>query len=463
MTRLRSLLGCLAVCAGFFALAATALGASPAARLELHTFATPTSFSAADNVPCEETIQAILYQTACDEYQVTVSNSGAAATSGATIVLSDTIPAGLKVVAFQALRELPSVESVELNSDCKIESSVNVRCKFPLRLGPEESLQLLIAVNVQGGAVGGQLNTASVSGGGVPSTEVSEPDVLDSPPPFGLSSLQTSLLDLAGETDSTAGDHPYAYTTRLDLNNVIRTTASNTLQATAVRDLRDVIVDLPPGLVGAATAAPYCTLAQLSSKVGCPADTRVGQIRSEPFSNASVNGGIFNIAPEKGVPAEFGFDDNLDNVHLIYASVVPTPGGYVTRAFTHETPQIPLQDAIVQFFGNPAAMNKGPEAPPMFTNGANCDGQPQVTNVYFDAWQAPGSYNADGSPNLADPNWLKASTEAPPITGCEELTFEPTIEAKPESTRADNPTGFDVNIKLPQPESWRRRRCATRW
>jgi hypothetical protein len=456
MMRARSLLACLVVFAGCLFMAGSALGATPSAHLDLHTFATPTSFSAADNQTCEETISPLLYVTACDEYQVTVRNSGSVATSGATIFLTDTLPPGLTVFAIQAIRELPSQESVELTSDCKAEASVTVRCKFPFRLGPEESLQLLIAVEVQGGAEGGQLNTATVTGGGVPSSEVSEPDVLDSAPAFGLSSLQTSLVDLSGEIDTAAGDHPYEYTTRLDLNNVIRTSSANTLQSTSVRDLRDVIVDLPPGLLGAATATPYCTLAQLSSEVGCPTDTRVGQIRSEPFSNASVNSGIYNIVPEKGVPAEFGFSDNLDNVHLIYASVVPTPGGYVTRAITRETPQIPLVDAIVTFFGNPAAMNKGPAAPPMFTNGANCNGQPQVTNVYIDSWQAPGSYNADGTPNLSDPNWLKASTETPPLTGCAELEglFAPMIEAKPESTRADSPTGFDVNIKVPQPEDF---------
>lgn len=459
MTRSRSLLfACLAAFATSMLLACTALGATPAARLELHTFATPTSFSAADNQPCEETISFLsTTPTACDVYQVTVRSIGSLATSGATINLTDTLPAGLTVRQIEAEKQIPNALPVGLTSDCKVEASITVRCKFPLRLGPGESIELLIAVEVQGGAVGGQPNTATVSGGGVPSVEPDmKPDVLDSPPPFGLNDLQTSLAGVDGAIDTTAGDHPYSYTTRLDLNNVIRRSPADTHQPTSVRDVRDIVVDLPPGLLGAVTATPYCTLAQLSSEVGCPSDTRVGQLRSEPFSNASVNSGIYNIAPEKGVPAEFGFSDNLDNVHAIYASVVPTPEGYVTRAFTRETPQIPLVDAIVEFFGNPAAINKGPAAPPMFTNGANCDGRPQVTNVYMDAWQAPGSYNADGTPNLSDPNWLKSSTETPPLTGCQELEglFEPTIEAKPETTRADNPTGLDVNLKVPQSEDF---------
>jgi hypothetical protein len=35
--------------------------------------------------------------------------------------------------------------------------------------------------------------------------------------------------------------------------------------ATSVEDVKDIVVDLPLGFVGSATAAPTCTFAQLSS------------------------------------------------------------------------------------------------------------------------------------------------------------------------------------------------------
>ena len=40
---------------------------------------------------------------------------------------------------------------------------------------------------------------------------------------------------------------------------------------------------------------------------------------------------LYNIVPEHGVAAEFGFIDVLHGAHVLYASVVPTPAGYVLR------------------------------------------------------------------------------------------------------------------------------------
>jgi hypothetical protein len=439
-------------CAALSLLGGTASAATPEPNLKLHVFATPTSFSAADTAECESRLQPILYVSPCDEYQVTVTNAGSV-TDSTTIVLNDTVPPGLKIVGIQAQQNVFAGPPTQLTGDCKVEAAVAVHCKFPVHLAPDEALELLIATHVSEAAVSGEANTATLSGGGSPSKEVVEDDVLDEPPLFGLSAFEPNITGLDGNLDTTAGDHPYEYTTRLDLENVDRLSPPSLFQADSVHDVRDVIVDLPPGLIGAATATPYCTFAQLSSLAGCPLDTRVGRILSEPLSNASVNGGLYNMVPEAGVPAEFGFQDLLDNVHVIYASVVPTPSGYITRATTRETPQIPLDDVIVTFYGNPAAKNAGPVAPPMFTNPADCDGQPLITHIYMDSWQEPGSYNADGSPNLADPNWVSATSESPPVTGCSELQFDPTISATPEKSEADTPTGLDVNIDVPQQDT----------
>lgn len=447
-----------------------ALAAAPAPNLALHTFATPTSFSEADGKLCKES-PGNPYVSRCDEYQVTATNSGSLASSGA-ITFTDTLPANLEVIAVQAELKRLSTSPICLfgsasgcANDCTVEAARIIKCKLSLieippskaavalKVNPDETLALLIQTVVKPGASGEEVNTATISGGGSPASEEQKPLVLDAPPaPFGLDSAFASLTASDGSSDTLAGDHPYEFRTRLDLNTVVRLSPAATLQPTSVKDPRDVIVDLPPGLVGAATATPYCTLAQLSSLVSCPPDTRVGQILSDPLSNASVNGPIYNIAPEAGVAAEFGFEDLLDNVHVIYASVAPTPEGYVTRAITREIPQIPLADVVATFFGDPQSKNGGPAAPPMFSNSANCDGRPLTTHIYMDSWQAPGSYNADDSPNLTDPNWASASASSPAVEGCDQLHFEPSIKATPQSSQADSPTGLDVNIALPQPQ-----------
>jgi hypothetical protein len=433
-------------------LATAAFAVAPAAHLVLHGFATPTSFSSA-TPECQAGSVEVVSSAPCNEYQLTVTNVGSKETNGAAIELVDALPAGLSVVATEASLQGPGKPKLVFETVCKVEGGVLVRCKFPLHLGPDERLELLIAVEVKAGTSG--VNQVTLSGGGVAGAKLSETNTFDASPQFGLSAFASVLTNRAGRVDSNAGDHPYEYTTRLDLNNVIGTTSANTFQASSVEDVRDIVVDLPVGLVGAATATPYCTLVQLASETHCPADTRVGQIYSEPPSNASVNSAIYNIAPEAGVAAEFGFIDELHNVHVVYSTIVPTAdGGYVLRAITREVAQIPLTDAVVTFFGDPSTKNGSPAAPAMFTNGSDCDGQPQVTNIHMDSWLAPGSYNADGSPNFNDPRWVASSSEAEPLEECGALEglFQPTIKATPGTTQADSPTGLEVDVNVPQQE-----------
>ena len=70
----------------------------------------------------------------------------------------------------------------------------------------------------------------------------------------------------------------------------------------------------------------------------------------------------------------------------------------------------------------------------------------------MDSWQNPGRFNADGTPDFSDPAWASATSEAPPVTGCNLLRFEPSLSVQPETTAADTPTGLDVDLKVPQNE-----------
>jgi hypothetical protein len=434
--------------------ASPATAATPTPQLSLHLLAAPTSFSAADDAGCVASVNQLIQQVPCDIYRVAATNTGAKATSGATISLSDSLPPGLAVLGVHAVRQPLSESPVDLTSDCKVPSATAVACKFPVKLAPDEALELLIAVEVRPGAAAGELDSAGVSGGGAAESGATETLRLDAPPSFGLFSLEPSLTDSDGSPYVAAGGHPYEYTTRLDLDTAQKVSPADTDEPTSVEDLKEAIIDLPPGLIGAATAAPYCELVKLASLGGCPPGTRVGQILTEPNSNASANSGLYNVTPEQGVAAEFGFTDGLDNVHLIYASVAPSAQGYVVRATTPDAPAIPLTDVIATFFGDPAAKDGVEGDRAMFTDPAECSGEPLTTSAYLDSWQDPGTYDADGSPNLADPAWAQARAESPPATGCEGLRFEPTIEASPSSDHADSPTGLGVDLAVPQPEGF---------
>lgn len=75
-------------------------------------------------------------------------------------------------------------------------------------------------------------------------------------------------------------------------------------------DLRDLSIQLPPGLIADPLAAPACTSAQLQADA-CPAATRVGSasmtVNAAGVSGeVTVPGSIYNLMPPAGEPARFG-------------------------------------------------------------------------------------------------------------------------------------------------------------
>jgi hypothetical protein len=429
------------VLAGGVILSSAASAAIPGSHLTIHTFANPTSFSPAAGPLCEAEPP-----KPCDEFFINVTNTGSEPTHGA-INITETLPAGLTPESVEFSKQIPTQPSEFSNSSC---SGSPIKCKFIGSLKPDQSLQLRLAVITRPAAVSGEQNLVTVTGVEFPEASQATSILVGAPPTFGVAALSPYIAGLGGEPESQAGAHPYEFTTRFDLNNVLKFTPESQLIPTSVEDVRDAVVDLPPGLIGAATSAPTCSLIRLATAAGCPTDTRVGLIKTMPEALAGIDSGLFNIVPERGVPAEFGFTDVLHNVHIIYASVVPTSQGYTTRATTPETPQIALTDAIATFFGNPAAKDGGEAGTPMFSNPADCSGQPLTTTIHIDSWQSPASDNADGTPNFADPRWAGATAQTPAMSGCNQLSFEPTISATPETNRADSPTGLEVDLKVPQ-------------
>ena len=451
-------------------------GVVPRGGLTIHTVAPLEGFSQAKNVACE----AVLTGRSCVSYVVTATNSGSVASQG-PIVVQDRMPAGFSVaspkIEFFLEPAVPNgaaqnVTRVPENNLCSPEGEpVIVTCTFSGTLAPDESLELRMLVTVAPGTPSGALNTATVTGPESPEASASEPMIVDSAPSvFGPSDLVSYIAGVDGAPDTQAGDHPYEMTTRFDLNTDLRAEPEGPIGQTSVQDVKDVIVDLPMGLVGNAQAAPKCAFSELTSVQHCPPATRVGQIETEPEAGPSSYIGVFNMVPEHGVAAEFGFYDALDSTHAIYANVVPTPAGYVLRATTKEIPQIPLTNAIVTLFGTPAEKDGTGGTPvAMFTNPSECSSEPLVSTVHMDSWQQPGPFASNGTPSgepeVNGPNWVSAASDEWPVggvvtpattsavTGCNQLRFEPSaFSAQPDTSTADSPTGLTIDEQIPQNE-----------
>lgn len=363
------------------------------------------------------------------------------------VTIEDTLPAGVKELnadVFFADPVYNEEKSVPLGSEqftelppvgCAV-TGVVVKCTVPGSffasvighgMLANDTLKLFINVSVENAGVPrGLVNTARVSGGGVAgeASTSSENTVGAEAAAFGLSGFTAPLLNEDGLPEAQAGGHPYELDTGIDFNSVIGESPEGTVDDTSVHPPKDVVVDLPVGVVGSAVSAPQCTLAQLSTpgplrrdgehkdgESGCPADTIIGHIRAYPRTLGGLETPIYNVVPENGVAAELGFVDLVGGAHVLYATVAPTPEGYVLRTWSHEVPSIPLDQVVAEVYGDPAARDRviageaqgiegklEPEfkayAPqsgdvPTFTNPADCTGEPLKTRIFTDSWSAP--------------------------------------------------------------------------
>lgn len=447
-------------------LPAAVSAATPAAPgWTLDDVATPTNFSPADNPGCLSTVFLSGPDAGrlCDTYRVIATNAGSQPTDGSPITLTDALPAGLTIQRISLSWQGPGATAFGISPDEDFGGSFcdipTVTCTFPLPLEPDDQLLMSIALTVDDPGASGPLTTsATVSGGGAPGASATlHNQIASALPAFGADALRASILGPDGRPSTQAGAHPYAFTTRIDLANAFKQSPEGGLGDTAVKDLKDAVVDLPLGFLGSALATPTCSLAQFANgqpnggPPGCPANTVVGHLATKPIAFDAADSEVWNLEPEHGVAAEFGFRDLLNGSHVLYARVVPGPDGYVLQVTAPDVPQVTLLNVLTTFYGDPAARNGTGNTPvAMFTNPANCSGQPLTTAVHMDSWQHPGSYNSDGTPDLSDPNWVTFTSDSPPITGCNLLHFAPTITVQPDSTSADSASGLDVEIKVPQ-------------
>jgi hypothetical protein len=477
----------------FGVMAASAAAVTPSPGFTIASLAEPSTFSVADTAHCNPGGDNEFPD--CDTYEVTVVNTGTRSTES-EVVLSDNVPEGLEIREFrfywwQEHRPPASSEEEEeqrriITGDCTA-TGQQVKCDFPNSLVPDAKLKLEVMTSVEPGAKfegacpagyaaskGCVRNEAVVEGGGTATARTEEPvsraNIVNGPQaPFGWESFSFHVYGENGAIDSQAGDHPYELKTTFQFNTKFGTSSQGNENATVpVQEQRDIVVNLPVGLVGSVLAAPQCTFSQLTSfesaarhhpnehEGGCPPDTIVGYIRTEPStSSAGINGPLYNMTPERGEPAEFAYLDTLKGIHLLYTRVVPTAKGYVLQSVSPADPQVWFNGVALTFFGVPAQRDETDNQPiPFFTNPTDCLGEEPTATAYVDSWQNPARLNAEGFPvNLEEPQWAKAESKSPPVTGCNVLGFPAEVEDQPTVHESDKPTGINFVIKLPQSET----------
>ncbi len=405
-------------------------------------------------------------------------NVGDDVTSG-DLTLSDTLPAGVTAqsVAFYAAPFAGGFVDLSFLQTCETTPS-RVQCVYPaeldqeLHLNPYDDIELQIAVKVAPGAVSGE-SRVEMMGGNAPDAAREQTVVVDgAPTPFGVGDFTFVPEEEGGAVDMRAGSHPFQLTATLALNQ-----AADVARPPALpKDLR---FDLPPGLVGDATAVPQCTehdfflISAGGSANLCPADTAVGigtvSIYTAGLETHAVP--LFNLAPRPGEPARFGFE--LVRTPVMIDTSVRSGRDYgVTASASNITQFVGLVSAQLTFWGVPGdarhdrsrgwnCISEGGLAegqpcvparqdnpPPLLTLPTACDG-PLTTSVEGDSW--PTRANPAGVVTTrVEYQPLDSLGRPANMTGCDQLPFGPSITVSPETHSASTPTGVDVHVHLPQ-------------
>jgi hypothetical protein len=410
-----------------------------------------------------------------DGYTVIVRNSGSKPTNGGVVTITDTLPAGIIPVQVEGYDIGPGFASfvyqqnpVKLNCALHQQSDVySVTCTDGQTVGPGDVIDVSIEVTLAEGLKEGEevVNAASVSGGGAPPARTSLSTKISSvPASFGFESMSLEATGADGLTDAQAGDHPYEFTTSFSLNTMLKPSIGGEEPIIqSVEDPRDVVTDLPAGFVGDPQVVAKCSqeAAQAEARLECPAASQIGiarvyrDIYHTPAGEDFVVP-IYNVVPDKGVVAQFVF--TIGPVPTTLFVVVNQETNYAVRVIASGIPRVAeLTGIAFTFFGEPLTdpdvYNESVGADPVafLQNPMDCAAGPLEAKVSIDSWQHPGSYLPDGSPNLEDPNWKTSSTTVyPSMTGCDMLQFEPSITVTPDTTRADEPTGVNVDLHVSQ-------------
>jgi hypothetical protein len=442
---------------------------------------------------------------------VSADDLGDEAVSGAAerVRISDLLPAGLEASEAGAINahraragNRGSVEE-KAHWSCTLgEQNRLVSCSTDLAIPPYELFEVEIPVRVQeSSATETSLpNQASVQGGkseaGEPAPGASltrEVKVSGAQVPFGIEEggYQITPEDEGGTLDTQAGSHPFQLTSTVDFDQTLEEVQEPgqpaILEPAAIGLPRNLAFELPPGLLGNITAAQQCSqldFAALKSEGNsCPAGSAVGVATVtvlEPSRAKYITKAVplFNLEPEQGEPARFGFE--AVRVPVLLDTSVRTAGDYgVTVQVNNATEAAQVLGAQVTFWGDPASpahdnsrgwacLREGAEAYedetcqppnprptiPLLTLPTSCTGA-LSTSLEGIAWNGEsigGQYTLQNS--------LGAPLET--LENCSQLPFEPSLEVQPEqpaegdghpserTTSASTATGLQADVRVAQ-------------
>jgi hypothetical protein len=257
--------------------------------------------------------------------------------------------------------------------------------------------------------------------------------------------------------------------------------------------LRDLRINTPAGLIAAPGNISKCTAAEFAIK-RCPTDSQLGLAVISFFPEESNYGytitPLYNmqpredqlallaaVAPESETPiytdvtsrteSDYGLEFKTFGIpsilppNLIATIFWGVPGDSVHDAFRvpfegiSPHPGTPLKLKTFECGNdgvNPTQKLLEDKTP---SGGEDCGWDPIPSNSPIVPFvQNPTACLGETVFNVQalayDLETSEASAPFPATTGCDQLSFDPSLSAKPTTTEADSPSGLDVNVNVPQ-------------
>jgi len=265
---------------------------------------------------------------------------------------------------------------------------------------------------------------------------------------FGIESFSAIATNEDKTASELAGSHPDEYTVSFTMNQ----DEENRVEGT----MSELFIDLPAGFIGNPRALPTCTRAQFVFNLAttCPGSTQLGIVEVKFNGSGEAAAGLYNLTPSPGSAATLG--THLDRHFAVQDASLRTGADYgVTVADVTLPTVLEIQSVTARIWGLPMAKShdalrlcipENPEEPQFQGCASEAPPKPFLTMPTRCGEELETTLRVRSVEGGAD----SLSASSPPLKGCEALGFEPRIEAKPETARADSPTGLSVGIEIPQ-------------
>jgi hypothetical protein len=263
-------------------------------------------------------------------------------------------------------------------------------------------------------------------------------------------SAKVEILNGDGTLSSQAASHPFSF----EASFAFKTLPSGQVEGGAPRD---VITDLPPGFFGNPLAVPRCPRKDFEGVLPkCPTDTQVGVLHATLAGLGETRLPVFNLGPPPGTAAQLAA--GAVNLNVLQNASVRSEEGYGLRVGIYNVPTdisgaseviwgVPAESAHDAERGGQALDGGSPvksTAPrlPFLTLPASCEEPLKITfradsklnpDVFVE--QSALTLDAGGNPTV--------------LSGCDSVPFAPGFSATPTTKLAENPSGLDFELKLP--------------